>query len=344
MHFQRYDAESHSYMLNERVFDPATGLFLSADPISDFGGAATLGGPYVYGNGDPYSFSDPDGQFAWFVPIIIGAIIGGTVAAANHGSVEDILRGTGLGALAGAFYWAGAAYIGGALGAAAAGAANAATDTALFGQPSDLIAATLEGAAIGAVGYYAIGQQVSVFGNGNGFTGTADYLVNSAVRGAVVGAAYSLVTGKNIGDAIANGAIAWTVAAALSSGVVATGTAPKWGNGAWVYRGAGAWPITFGNVITGDPTRLAEPAYYDGRKTTPGASGRPATIEQHELAHIPQYMTLGPAMAPPFFAAILSSYAVAGTLGWLSRSGFMNGTHQYSIFENDSGFTTVPNY
>jgi RHS repeat-associated protein len=339
---QPYEPTTGVYLLNERILDPRTALFLSGDPAASVGNSDSLTAGYVYGNGDPYTYNDPDGQFAWFlIPIIIGAIIGGTAAAANHGNFGDILKGVGIGALAGAFFAAGQAYIGGALGAATAGAANAATDTAIFGgQASDILKATFQGFVIGGFGYALMGQQITIFGNGNGLAGTTDYLINCGVRGAFAGAAFGTLTGKDLGDSAKSGALAWIVGGAFNSalghawGFVNTGSAPSWENGYWKYEGAGnQWPITLGNVVSGDKDWLA-------RMAARGSLSPLGSVEQHEQGHIAQSMTLGPAYLP----AIIPAYLLGGLIGLANKESFMTGTHSENIFENDSGFISVPNY
>ena len=42
--------------LNNRYYDPQLGVFLSVDPL-----VATTGDPYLYGNGNPTTLSDPTG-------------------------------------------------------------------------------------------------------------------------------------------------------------------------------------------------------------------------------------------------------------------------------------------
>jgi hypothetical protein len=87
---------------------------------------------YSYVTNNPITLTDPDGHFAWFVPIIVGAIIGGTDAAIHH---DNVLKGMAIGAVAGAFV-AGAGALGGApvvqFGLqAAAGAGAGATNAAI---------------------------------------------------------------------------------------------------------------------------------------------------------------------------------------------------------------------
>ena len=57
--------QTASNYLNNRYQDPTTGVFLSVDPL-----VATTGTPYLYGNGNPTTFSDPTGLCGQaYVPI-----------------------------------------------------------------------------------------------------------------------------------------------------------------------------------------------------------------------------------------------------------------------------------
>jgi len=85
-----------------RAYDPTLGRWLSEDPLGEMAGSNF----YLYCNGDPLGYVDPDGRLAnWIVQGAIGGVIGGlygaVVAAAND---EDILRGAVTGAVGGAVF------------------------------------------------------------------------------------------------------------------------------------------------------------------------------------------------------------------------------------------------
>ena len=83
---QNFSPEAALYLLGARAFDPKNEVFLGPDPKQSFDNRMALTGKYVYGGGDPFSFENPQGQLLWFVPIIIGAILGATIAAVSGGN------------------------------------------------------------------------------------------------------------------------------------------------------------------------------------------------------------------------------------------------------------------
>ncbi|HLP04355.1 MAG TPA: RHS repeat-associated core domain-containing protein [Paludibacter sp.] len=61
--------------MNGRVYDPLTAMFFSPDPVLDANNWLSYN-RYTYCFGNPFKYVDPDGEIAWFVPVIIGAVIG----------------------------------------------------------------------------------------------------------------------------------------------------------------------------------------------------------------------------------------------------------------------------
>jgi YD repeat-containing protein len=336
-----YSSEASLYLLGDRGFDAGRHLFLGPDPRMTVQGANALSGRYVYGYGDPFTYEDRNGQIAWFVPIIVGAILGATAAAVNG---DNVLKGAAMGAIGGAFYWVGMEYLGGgAAGFGVAGAASGATNAALFG--GDVGQATFNGAFVGAVSGAIFSNSISVFGNETGLGGSIDYTINATVRGAAAGGGYAAFTGDDVGKGALRGAAAGAVGAAVnmfighSLGAAMSGfKAPSWRGGAWEYDG-GNRPFTIGNVIVGAPDELAGPA-YSGTSRSLNAAGRSAIVEEHEFGHIPQSQTLGLAYLP----AVGLSYLIGGAFGALTNSTYQDPTHAYSPFENDSGFISVPDF
>lgn len=156
-----------------RQYDAALGRWLGVDPQNQFSS------PYTGMGNNPVMMADPDGELAWFVPIIIGAVIGGTVGgihAANDPNMsigKGILLGATIGGLSGGAA-AGVSAIGG--GAMLAGAAGGAVGGAGFsGMATGWDAqAMLKGGAIGAASGFIGGGFASAIGGGGGaFVGGA---------------------------------------------------------------------------------------------------------------------------------------------------------------------------
>jgi hypothetical protein len=99
------------------LYDSDLGKFYAIDP------AGQGWSPFVYAGNNPLIIVDKDGKLAWFVPILIGAAIGGTaggIIAENNG--KPWYQGALIGAAAGAFLGSGLAF-GGAYGTAVGSAA-----------------------------------------------------------------------------------------------------------------------------------------------------------------------------------------------------------------------------
>jgi RHS repeat-associated protein len=320
------DSSTGLYYYGSRYYDPALGRFATPDMST-----AALRLPqglnrYSYAMNNPVTLVDPNGRFAWFVPIIVGAILGGTEAAIHHGNVlEGIARGAIVGGFAGA---AGALAEGGGFGVqlaaqGAAGAGSGATNASIWG--GDIGRGALLGAGFGAAGYALVPANVGVFDADSALGGEANYLLNSSVKGGFLGAAYGAATNQNIGEAAETGAIWGAAGAEFNSvvghlvGVFATRQGPVWKNGAWFYEKPSFGGVTLGNVVAGSSAELDLMA-MGGKASYNGWT--------HEVeGHIPQSEILGP-----------SYYAVHG-LSWLAggvAGGFEfnnNTIHAYGFTE-----------
>ncbi|HDR7512209.1 DNRLRE domain-containing protein [Bacillus toyonensis] len=88
-----YDKEIGMYYLIARYYNPEHGVFLSVDPDpGDEDDPVTQNG-YTYADNNPVMMTDPDGKWAWLVPV---AIAGGMVAA-RYGAKYAIRYGAKYG-------------------------------------------------------------------------------------------------------------------------------------------------------------------------------------------------------------------------------------------------------
>ena len=74
------DSEAELYLLDARYYDPATGQFLTVDPLLD-----VTGQPYAYAADNPVNVTDPWGLCDWYTPWTCdaGDVTHGVANAAN---------------------------------------------------------------------------------------------------------------------------------------------------------------------------------------------------------------------------------------------------------------------
>ncbi|NJO92175.1 MAG: hypothetical protein HC831_26815 [Chloroflexia bacterium] len=100
--------------MNGRMYDPLISRMLSPDNFVQSSNYTQGFNRFVYGNNSPLMYTDPNGELAWFVPIIIGAVIGAyTGASVQSGTAafwdwdQDAWKGAIVGAFIGAAVGAG---------------------------------------------------------------------------------------------------------------------------------------------------------------------------------------------------------------------------------------------
>jgi RHS repeat-associated protein len=78
--------------MNARLYDPALGRFLSPDPYVQNPFGSQNFNRYSYAMNNPLIYGDPNGEIAWFIPVIIGAIVGAYSGGviANEGQYNPI--------------------------------------------------------------------------------------------------------------------------------------------------------------------------------------------------------------------------------------------------------------
>lgn len=98
--------------MNARLYDPYVGRFLSPDPNVQLPDFLQNLNRYSYCLNNPLKYTDPTGEIVWFVPVIIGAVIGAasytarvafSPAGFNNWRWGSFVKSVGLGAFTGAF-------------------------------------------------------------------------------------------------------------------------------------------------------------------------------------------------------------------------------------------------
>lgn len=119
--YSEYDNQSGWHRFAARGnYDASLGRWFSTDPANQFAS------PYLGMANNPTSTIDPDGRFAWFLPVIAGAAVGGVIGgiiADRNG--QDWYKGAIVGAFMGASVGLGIAAEMGATGIASGASATA---------------------------------------------------------------------------------------------------------------------------------------------------------------------------------------------------------------------------
>lgn len=83
------------YDFHARLYDPALGRFIGVDPQGQFASG------YIGMGNNPVMMVDPDGELAWFVPLIIGSVVNTAVNYQNIDNFWDALGYAAVGAASG---------------------------------------------------------------------------------------------------------------------------------------------------------------------------------------------------------------------------------------------------
>jgi len=181
--------------MNARLYDPASGRFLSPDPFLQNPLFSQNFNRYSYCLNNPLCYIDRDGQFVWFIPVIasiVGCYIGGSMANHSYNPLNwDWSSGKTWG------YMGGGALIGGggALLAMCAGPAiGGAICTGIGMSTGGVIGGTITG---------LVGGAISGFVNGAGFTalggGSFKDSMIGGLKGAAIGGGTGAITGGILG-------------------------------------------------------------------------------------------------------------------------------------------------
>ena len=83
------DAATGLSYMQQRYMDPKLGVFLSVDPVAAYEQPVGQFNRYRYANGNPYKFTDPDGQSATLlIPIVVIPIVVATTYYATTSSEQ----------------------------------------------------------------------------------------------------------------------------------------------------------------------------------------------------------------------------------------------------------------
>lgn len=181
-----WDPTTALYHMGVRYYAPALGRFISPDPVGQFTS------PYLYAGNNPVSAIDPDGDFAFAVAMIIGAVVGAYFGGATVNHDMNPLNWNWRSGKTYAGLAAGAAI--GAVGAAAGGLA---VEAGVAIGASGGLAAEAAGVAVGIGGQVLVGA-----GENAAFTalggGSAKDVLQAAGEGALWSAAFA-VAGEAMG-------------------------------------------------------------------------------------------------------------------------------------------------
>ncbi len=171
--------------MNGRVYDPLTAMFFSPDPFVQAPGNWLNFNRYAYCYGNPFKYTDPDGEWVWLVFAVYGAwqmgIQAGVAAENNGGNFwkdgfwKGALVGFATGAL-GSIAPLGTEWVGSmAWGAILGTASQAGTVWAMGGNDYSKI---WQGALIGGAMGFVSSQQFGNWFGGKGFVNNNQVLKN----------------------------------------------------------------------------------------------------------------------------------------------------------------------
>lgn len=180
--------------MNVRLYDPATGRFLSPDPFVQMIDFTQSFNRFSYCLNNPLVYVDKDGESILLI-IGIAAVVGGIFNVATH---WDAIKASGN-------IWKGVSYFGvGAL-AGGLGAVAGVGAAAVLGGLSGVAGGAVIGTAGGAVSGFALGGSNALLGGAgwSGFwrgasSGFASGAISGAVFGGIGGGVTSWIQGNNV--------------------------------------------------------------------------------------------------------------------------------------------------
>ncbi|MBU0994093.1 MAG: RHS repeat-associated core domain-containing protein [Proteobacteria bacterium] len=192
---QEFDSHLGLYNYNARLYDPAIGVFITADTIvPDWTDPQTLN-RYSYCYNNPLRYVDPDGHF-----IIAAMIAGAVVSAISAGAQSDwdsdaMLTGALIGGIAGGVGAGVSGLVGGGLngavfGGLSAGATSGGLNAAQYG--GDIGGGMFMGAVLGGISGATFGGIADAYGSA--------WTPGRVMLSSAAGGWMSTVTGGNFSD------------------------------------------------------------------------------------------------------------------------------------------------
>lgn len=166
-----------------------------------------------------------------------------------------------------------------------AGGAAGATSSAICG--GNVAQGALYGAGFSLASYLFLVPNFEVFGKSaeSAWAATANRIFNSAVTGAAFGAAYEGMTGGNVLQGMAAGALGWAAGEAANmlirhgTGFVGSGLKnPKCEKGVFIYGLEGVLPFSIGGAVIGDEWAMRN-------LPNPVGAGESGYVIDHEISH-----------------------------------------------------------
>jgi RHS repeat-associated protein len=139
--------------MQARYYDPVVGRFMATDPVQFAPDNPMSFGRYLYVNGNPYKFNDPDGEFPNVIfGAIVGAVASGVAAAIAGEDIGSIAISMGSGAIIGAA----------TSGASAIGTVTAQLAKVGLSKAGQAVATVVAESAVGGAAGNAVGQGISM--------------------------------------------------------------------------------------------------------------------------------------------------------------------------------------
>jgi RHS repeat-associated protein len=262
----RFDEEVGFHHAQTRHLDPVTGRFTTQDTyLGDLDDPASQN-RFAYAQGNPTKYVDPNGQFVFLVPILIGVIAaeldiihqeitqGKDLLTLDPGKGVDAARAAKVGAIAGVATATGQVLAGGALaGTGALGVGGPAIGGTGASTGSALIAGT-----VGAAGAAWTGGVLTGLSEGKSLGAATDQGNIAALPGAIGGAAgvlsstgtQALASGTGAGAGTARGMAAFVGGfagdQAVQQSMIAAGLQERANLGQSFASGAVAYVVTEG--------------------------------------------------------------------------------------------------